>query len=111
MTLDVAVTEYLCLTLPVDNAMGCAEEKVSGYPVVRYFESGKASEDYEGPRTAERIQRFLHEKVTGEAYVAGEFVNQPVWEENGKVVHLTEDHYDAYVAETPEILVMFYAPW
>ena len=64
----------------------------------------------------------------------GPFVNKPVWEENGAVIHMDDDHWDDFRYSwitldqnlertykrkiqrikrktNPRMFVMFYAPW
>lgn len=68
--------------------------------------------DYNDGRAEAKLVRFATEKWTGEKADVPAFENKPVWDVNGNVVHMTDDHFDDYKAGLSSgMFVMFYAPW
>eukprot|EP00041_Stephanoeca_diplocostata_P028876 m.835770 g.835770 ORF g.835770 m.835770 type:complete len:365 (-) comp23455_c0_seq52:1342-2436(-) len=95
-----------------DSKETCRKHKISKYPTIHYAEKkavGAKSagfETFKGDAAPEGILKYLKAKNTHE-----EWVNKPVWDENGNVLHITDAYYDEFKAKTPRFIVLFYASW
>lgn len=90
----------------------CKKQGATAYPTVKYYadatDNGQA---FNGGRNAKGIATYLTKLLRPDDYTPEPFVNDiNKWEENGEVVHLTDDHFDDYKTDK-NMLVMFYAPW
>jgi len=97
---DLTIAEVDC----VDAPMTCSDEGVEGYPSIKLYKDGNIMEDYYYARTAERMKRFLYEKLvdiselepnTIGLYTLNDFTFTKFIESSGS---------------TP-VLVKFYVPW
>jgi len=72
---------------------------VSGYPTLKFFKNGR-SFDYDGPRQAEGIVRYMKER------------SSPDWKPPPEaVIVLTKDNFTEVTEREELMVVMFYAPW
>ena len=98
-----------------DSKALCAPDRynVSSYPSTLFFaDKDAAPVNYESSRTTKGLKKFIRDKLGLQKFPGNEaFVNEQKWEENGNVVHQTEDHFESFRKEHPRMLVMFYAPW
>jgi protein disulfide-isomerase/protein disulfide isomerase family A protein 5 len=98
-----------------DGTPLCAADQfnVTSYPTTLFFAGKDASPvTYEEARTLKGLKNFLKAKLGLTRFPGSEtFVNEPKWEENGNVVHQTDEHFDGFRKDNPKILTMFYAPW
>lgn len=91
------------------NPETCRKYGASAYPTLKLIKEGeKKGLNFEGPRTVEGLVKYLKKKTNP---IPEEWTNEPLWEENGQVVHMTEDHWETYRKTNPSIFVLFYAPW
>lgn len=100
----------------------CKQYDVKGYPQVLYFGTSTAKgEEYKQARAKKELMTFIALKVDPSyEFVLPEFVNKPLWENdsenetkglgNGKIVHLTDEHFWHFRAKTPMLFTMFYDP-
>jgi thiol-disulfide isomerase/thioredoxin len=105
---DVPLVALDCTS---DGEKTCGKYEVTGYPSVKYFDNGKP-EEYGGGRTKAGILKYLAKKDPN--WSPGEFVNTvpDTWNATeGLVVHMNDDHFDAYKTTTERFLAFFYAPW
>ena len=89
----------------------CGPDKfnVTSYPSTFFFEgTDDKPVKYEGARTTKGVKSFIKTKLKLEKFPGDEkFVNEAKWEENGNVVHQTDDHFDAFRKENPNMFTMF----
>lgn len=103
-----------------EHLLVCDKFKIKQFPTVKYL---KDSEDQEGELfggemlkpVAASIKNLVR-KQAGLAQEATEFTNSvaPGWGEDvepGAIVHMTDEHWQAWREQNPRSLVMFYAPW
>jgi len=98
-----------------DGAPLCATDQfnVTSYPTTLFFADKDATPaKYEEARTLKGLKGFIKGKLALKRFPGNEqFVNDAKWEENGNVVHQTDEHFDGFRKDNPKILAMFYAPW
>ena len=98
-----------------DGTPLCAPDQfnVTSYPTTLFFaDKDTEPSKYEDSRTLKGLKNFIKAKLGLDRFPGNEkFVNEPKWEENGNVVHQTDEHFDAFRQSNPKILTMFYAPW
>jgi protein disulfide-isomerase/protein disulfide isomerase family A protein 5 len=92
----------------------CSDFGVSGYPTLKYFDSTKDDSvmDYDGARTTAGFLKFFRKLDPN--YVPPPFENSVPdhWEDDaGRVIHMTDDHVDAFRKKHPHFMAFFYAPW
>jgi len=90
----------------------CSGFGISGYPTIQFFDASKDEPvDYDGGRTAKGFLKYLL-KLDPD-YVPAPFENTSPeeWEDSGRIVHMTDDHFVEYRAKHPRFLAFFYAPW
>ena len=103
----------LDVTKPTNNAIS-KKYNVTGFPTLIYFEGGKQKFVYEGENKQKAIVDFLKTPFprTKESIASSAPEEEKPWkDEPSKVVHLTDDSFDEFLAEEESVLVMFYAPW
>ena len=52
----------MLLLLPANNDL-CSKHGVSGYPTLKIFKNGEVSSDYNGPRDADGIAKYMRSKA------------------------------------------------
>lgn len=95
------------------NPGPCQEANISAYPSVRYFKDGKwggkSAQYTHAHRDEDALRTFAQNMLDGVEYAGT--LEPTLWDDNGKVVHLTDRNFAAFRKENPSSFVMFYAPW
>jgi len=90
----------------------CRKYGASSYPTLKLLVAGeKKGHNFDGTRTPVGLVKWINKKTGPNADAPEEWSNEPLWEDNGEVVHMTEGHWDTYRKTNPALFVLFYAPW
>ena len=93
-----------------DGTPLCAADQfnVTGYPTTFFFaDKDVAPVKYEEARTLKGLKNFIKAKLDLKRFPGSEkFVNEAKWEENGNVVHQTDEHFENFRTDNPKILAM-----
>ena len=84
--------------------MTCTDEGVEGYPSIKLYKDGNIIEDYFYARTAERMKRFLYEKLVDISELEPNTIG---------LYTLNDFTFTKFIegsGSTP-VLVKFYVPW
>ena len=120
-----AKPEYVAASLETDIKMiavdctasgqeTCDDQEVSGYPTLKYFDldSDNVVEDYKAARNKLAFLKFLQKRNPNYVPPPLESVSNPWGEEgSGRVVHLTDDHFENFRVKQKRFLLMMHAPW
>lgn len=93
----------------VTNPETCETHGAKSYPTLKLF-LGQRSFGYNGGRNSKDLVDWLRKKVTSDGEVEP-YTNPELWEDNGNVYHVGDDHWKEFKKEHANMLVMFYAPW
>lgn len=98
-----------------DSEPLCRQFVISGFPEILYFNTShdEGSKPDRVPLTKLGIQRFLKSSPGEEEWVptdddVGKFAPPLQWDDDGKVVHLDDDHFDWYRSKHELMLTLFY---
>lgn len=99
-----------CVFVAIDcdaNPVTCKDFAPGRFPTYNYYPKRNTPyEAYTGDRGNNGIIQFLKRQESTE-----EWTNEPLWEENGNVVHLTDEHFPVYLFENRQFFALFYATW
>jgi thiol-disulfide isomerase/thioredoxin len=102
----------LAMDCTSDGQATCNSYDVTGYPTIKFFQGGEASE-FSGARTKSGILKFLKKKDPN--WKPEPFENKVPEDWNateGLVIHMDDDHFEDYSKEQGKRFVaFFYAPW
>jgi len=94
------------------NPEVCRKYGATSYPTLKLFVEGeKKGKNFDGARSASGLVKWITKKLGSNPDAPEEWTNEPIWEENAQVVHMTEGHWETYRKTNPAIFVLFYAPW
>jgi thiol-disulfide isomerase/thioredoxin len=105
---DVPLVAMDCTS---DGQSTCSKFEVTGYPTIKYFDHGQAS-DFSGARTKDGVLKFLEKKDPSWSPEPFENVVPKEWNSTeGLVIHMNDDHFETFTKENDRFLAFFYAPW
>jgi hypothetical protein len=66
------------------------------------------TQSYSGGRTVKAMSKFLQHKLNPD--FVDQFQNEELWENNGNVLHVGDDHWEWVRSQQPIVFAFFYAP-
>jgi protein disulfide-isomerase-like protein len=94
------------------NPDTCRKYGATSFPTLKLLVAGdKKGVNFDGQRTAGALVKWINKRMTANPDAPEEWVNEPLWEENGAVVHMTDGYWETFRKANPKAFVLFYAPW